>query len=629
MAIEDSNINKNNQQAQPGTRQESPYGQPVTQQQQPPQHPGLGRINQVLPRSGSFDTSETRSAEALRGLKDAAEAAKESQRVVDNFEIFRFDRDANRVGLAAILVTRTIKIGGKSYTAVRTLLLDNKDVHLRPRVVIYGNQRIEATTRPQDVFNDVYWNRIVDFLRRTKGIPELVAVDAGPLVIPAEFDFKDDLATGKLLVTSVNRCDDIEASLRGERPFTVADVKRKDERLTARIDTTGQPVFDIVGQPIRADITVSMNRQSMEAAKEDDYYDAETEFNRVSGFINLEYAPTAADQPQLNAWGQPQMQTQMFTPAFIITDVSQADWVLAQTPELYLLAISNAYRVTAGTAWVRSFLPTAGGGKKGIDMRDIGALGYLSPAGVKPDTKSETFTDKDFVDLMSALVRPNPSFFIDVNQVGDHAAIENYFVDAAIDGGKNQMAAVAKIVKAADNLTGGAFSRYFNANEHRIVGSHIQEVHLGWYLDQDNEKRDIRDLDVLAMLNLCQGDLQELREWYLTYFDTTVPVELRLQRREAFERQYLSKSLRITGRALRLALTGTFIEALDKATREAGVQVEFEDMTSIMGAQRFVGNPLVNQYMVSGSAPMGYTRSAGGSAYGYSYGGVTGSGRLY
>jgi len=598
--------------------------QQTAQPQQPQQGPaGFGAMNQLFRRSGSYDRSEGRSAEALRALTDASKEAINSQQLSDDFELIRFDRDQHRVGLSAILVAKSVKVQGKMYSIVRTLILDTEGVRLPPRVVQYGSQRIETPTRPQDVFNDIYLARLTEFMQRNKGITEMQVVDAGPLVIPREFDFTEVDLVARLLVTSVNRVDDVVAMLMGEQPLNVSAIKRNDERLTARVDFTGEPSYDITGMPVRNDIQVSLNRQVNNNQAQEDFYEVETHFNSVSGFVNLEYTGAQQQQPQMG-WGQPQQPQPLFTPSFVITSVDQADWIQAQTFELYLLAISNAFRVTAGTAWAQTFRPQVG--KAGIDMKDIGALGYKTQSMKKFETKSDSFTDQEFADMMSMLVQPNPVFMLDVNPVGDHASIENYFLDAAGDG-PNRNKAVSRLIQAADNLTGGRFSAHFPHDRPIVVPSNM-EVHLGYYIGEDGEKRDIRDLDVLAMLNLTQGDMQTFNQWYATYCDPSRPFELRMQQREQLERQFLSKGLRITGRAVRLILTAEFIQALDKATHEAGLHVDFESMTTVIGGQRFAGNTMVGQYAVSGAASMGY---GGGQTYsgGPSYGGVTGGGRLY
>lgn len=622
MAVNDSNENQKSASQQQQAQQQAQQGaqQQTAQQGGQQGHIGMGNINNLLQRSGSYDDSETRSTDALKALGAARVALVEAQKLDDEFELIRFDRDTHRVGLSSILVTRTLKLNGRHSVSVRTLILDNSAVQLRPRVFHYGNNRYELTPRVQDVYNENYWGKIDTFFKTKFGADTLV-YQAGPQAIPTEFDFKDESAVARLLVNSVNRCDDIIARIRGEVPFTVSNVKRADERLTSRIDFSGDPRHDLVGNPVRADIVISMNRQSATAAQEDDFYERETSFNSVSGFINLEYVPTP---PVQQGWGvQQQQQPQApFVPTFVITDVSQADWIKALTLELWFLALSNAYRVTAGSSWLRSLMPQVG--KKGIDYRDVGALTYLTQQ-KKLETKSDSFTESDFVEMMMQLVRPNPAFLIDVNPVGEHSSVEQFFIDAAIPNA-NQKRAIERLAQAVDNLTGGVFKTLFDHNTTPIILPYNQEVHLGHYVG-DGMPRDIRDLDVLAALNMSEGNVPEFINWYQTYCDLNEPNEIRLQRREGIERQYLSKFLKITGRAHRLMFTPEFIQALDAATAKAGVQVDLENVTTIMGGQRFTGNTTVSNYVVSHNAQLNYGAQGTASA-GVTYSGIPG-GRLY
>jgi hypothetical protein len=630
MAIEDSENGttqqpQGNQQSNAGQQpQGGAYAGGFNAQQQPQANPGLGSLNRLLQRSGNFDGSEGRSAEAVKALTEVGKKAVDAQTLSGDYELVRFDREANRVGISALLVMKTVKNAGKVFAIVRPLLLSTDAVKLKPRVLQLGHERIEVPARPQDVYNDTYWTRITEFLGRKIGIADLQVADAGPLDIPSDFSFQDEGKVAELLIQSVNRCDDVKGKIIGEQPFTVQAVKTADEYLSARLDFSALPQVDLVGHPVRSDIVVTMNRgNKTNQAAEQDFYDAETSFNSVSGFVNLEYTPP--QQQQMPQWGQPPV-TQLFTPTFVITQVKQAPWIQANTLELYMLAISNAYRVTAGTSWARAFLPGLGAKN---DPRDIGALGYMAgqngAAGQKIKTKGESFKDSDFVELMTTLVKPNPTFLIDVNPLGENAAIENILIDAA--GGVNSDKATTALVLAANRLTGNKFSGFFDHTKFKICVPYGVDVHLGYYIDEHSEKRDIRDLDVLAMLNATQGNVQEFMNWYRTMCDTTILNELRLKQREGFERQYLANNLVITGRGTRLLLTPQFIEALDKSTQAAGVNVSMENLTTVFGAQRFAGNQLVGQYAVSGAASMNLAGQNQQNTY--TTGAVTSGGRIY
>lgn len=591
---------------------------------------GFGSINSRFRRTGNFSSVETRSAEALQGLTEVRTAAVEAQDLRDDFELLRFDRETQRVGLSSILVVKKVNINNKRFAVVRALVLGNKDAPLRPNTTHYMNQRIETPSRPQDVFNEDYWGKITDHLVRSSGIPDLKVLDAGPLLVPDDFKFNERPHVQPLLISSVNLCDDVVQKLRGERPVNIRELVTPTEQLTARFDTTSARRLNLVGEPVRSDIVAYMAARDVAAQKEaDSYYEADFELNSVSGFVNLEYAPQQQQAPQPNAWagGQPQQQvTQIMRPTVIITDVANAPAIEANTPELFLLAISNAYRVTANNAWVKTFVPSLQTNPDQVDMRDVGALGYLTQRNDMVDTRSNDFTDADFVDFFATLVTPNPAFMIDVDPLGPNSAQENYLIDAAFPGPAKQDA-INRLIKAADNLTDGHFSPNFNAQQNDIVVPY-GEINLGHYYDAHNEKRDIRDLDMVAALNLAKGDVNTVMEWYRTYVDRTTPPALRLKQRESIERNLLSMNLVITGRGIRLMLGPQFIEALDLAAEKAGLRVNMENVQEIMGNQRFMGNPMIGDYAVTRNA------SAGGGGGGTNYGsaGYTGgavSGRYY
>jgi len=564
-------------------------------------------------------------------MSEAREKAIAGQNLDDNNVLLRFDRAANRVGLPAILVVKYVKSEGKTFGVVRTLMLDTDAVRLKPRVLNLNNtEKVELPTLPQHVFNDTYWNRIGEFLRTSKGISDLTILDAGPFVVSKDFNFKDEFAVTGLVIESVNRCDDIIGRVRGEVPFSVASVKRADEFFTSRIDlqTGNLGNHDRVGNPIRSDMVISMGRSSKTQQDASDFYDADTSFNSLSCFVNLEFTPPQTQGMQ-GMYGQP-APTQFLTPAVVITDVKQADWITANTLELYLLALSNAYRVTTNTQWARVFLPAVG---KKNDPRDIGAIGYLmgqnNAPGQKIPTKGDSFSEADFVNLMQTAIKPLPSFMIDINPMGANAALEAFFLEAA-GNGPNKTAAVNAILRGVNALTGNQFGQQtaiFNPAQHEIVRFYGTDINLGYYLDEHGERRDRRDLGSLEMLNATKGDLQAWTQWYRTMCDTSIPAELRLKQREGFEQLYLG-NVTLTGVATRLIFTPQFIQALDAACTAAGVAVNFENLTTVFGATRFAGNELIGQYTVNGAAQAQYGNTAQQAQYGFSGGGIS-SGRLY
>lgn len=619
MAIQDENQTPRNNQAQ-GQAENNPYTQQA-QQAVPTKHQ-LSDVNSVLTRAGKTENTEGRSGELLTALMAAGKKAVTAQNLTDQYEIIRFDRDQHRVGVGAILVLSSYRKGGDVYVAVRPLLVDNKAVSLKPRILNVGNERNEIPTYNADVLSVEYWNRIEKHVRDHVGNPAAIVANAGYLEVPHDFDVseKNEADVTKLLTTSVNRNGDVLSRVNGETPFNIAAVKGTNEVLTARLDFSGTPQYDLFGNPTRSDITVHMNRSVRGNTEADPFYDADTQFNSVSCYVNLEYAPPAQQQGYAPAQVQ---ETQLFTPTIVVTAVRQANWIAANTPELWWLALSNAYRTTAGTAWAGTFLPDVA---KKDDPRDIGALTIMTQLGKKTKTKTDTFTPQQFGELMYTLVRPNPIFCIDVNPVGENSAIEAILLAAATDG-PNRERAVQSIVNSLNNLTSGHFSQRFDHTKHHIVRLYGTDVHRGYYLDDREEKHDLRDLGTLEALNASDGNVQEFIAWYRTMCDQQIPGEIRLKQRTGYERQYLSQNLVILGKYHRLIFTPELILALDQAVAAAGVSVDVENVSTVYGTQRFIGNTAVTQFAVSQQAQYGMGSMTNQAGYGLNAG--VGAGTIY
>lgn len=595
MAINPGNQNQSNNQQQAPAQQPAPQQQ--TQQQAPqPQRQTASNLNNAFKRSGRVDGGDNRSAEALQIMNRLKEEAINNQDVEDNFTILRFDRDANRVGWSSLLVIKTAKINGKVSAFVRTLMMPNSQIKLPNRKIQFNNggfgqqEILEIEPEAHDVFTANYWNRIAESVRQFVGSQDALVYSTGAYVIPAEFDLKEEHLLKQTLIRSVNLCDDMLARQTGEQPFSVNMLKGSDEILSAHMDFSGNPQQDQLGNPIRSDIVVSLKRSRKGHEQENEFYEADATLNQVSMLADLEYTPQ-----QQQMFGQQQVHQAPCTAALVITDIRNASWIKANTLELHLFALSNAFRVTANQAWARAFLPEVG---KTRDLRDIGALGLLSPAGKKADTKSETFTQQNFADLMFSMVKPNPVFMIDLDNMGDNSFIDSVWLDAM--GGPNQSKAKASIVQAINNLIGQDFKQFFDYTSKPFLQPYGATINKGYYFDGD-DKRDRRDLDVLGSLNASEGNQQEWMSWYASQCNTNTHSEIRNKQSKNFDRQYLGQVV-YTSKAVRAILNPEFIQALDAAIAAAGLQIVMDNVALSFGAQRFQGNMNIGNFAVQGTA---------------------------
>ena len=210
------------------------------------------------------------------------------------------------------------------------------------------------------------------------------------------------------------------------------------------------------------------------------------------------------------------------------------------------------------------------------DHHDIGAIGIETTAtpegwGTPYDaTRSNTFGPGDLYDLLSAFMRPELVFSIDVDESGPSTWQNSVFVAAARNADANQ-----EIIDAADLLTGGHFKRHFQDGE-RVVIDDQNRIHLGYYTDAKGNVHDIREIDHLAVLNMLGAtNPEQARIWS----DSMTRLDYTWERRW-HERlkviKLITQNFTITGAAQRVTFTNKFMNALAMATADAGISIRPE-----------------------------------------------------
>jgi hypothetical protein len=612
---------------------QTPFVAPQTQQPQAPQQMqapaalpvsgGIGSLNARFSRSGRADGNDARTTKAFVAFSEARTEAIEQQDLSDGFHLFRFDRTAHQVAMASILVLKLVDNRGKPAILVKALPIVDNSVNVKPKTFQIANgfstfDKFETKPDASDIFTPLYWSRIVAHVRQVTGHPGADVYNAGPQAIHAEFDFDDKLVVRNLLIKAVNSVEDTMARLSDERPFSLAtDMQSADEILAATIDYTGTPMESNTGIPQRADIVVTLQRRKKQGqnVQENEYYDADSQLNSVAMFTDLEYSPQQVQQ----VYGMPQGPVPApFMPALVVTAVKQAGWIMANTPEMYFFSLGNAFRATNGQGWAKQFLPTIGRIK---DPRDIGAVGYLTAAGIKVETKSDTFTEQDFAGLMFSQVQQNPVIMIDLDRMGDNSFIETMIIDSM--GGANEQAAKAGLIRILCNLYGrDNFTSVFDVANEWLFRPYGTDFQLGYYPDENGEKRDRRDLDTLYALNACDGVVAEFMDWYAAKCNPNVHPEVRLKKSEQYDKQYLG-NVTSAGRVTRAIINPKLVAAMDAAQLKAGIAVTMDNVGSVFGGQRFQGNMALAGMNVQGVANVtSYIQNQ--NVYAPSVGGATG-----
>lgn len=583
-------------QAQSAPQQQKPAPAPQAAQPQPaPQQGYKMNTNQPNARVGSRGkslldvnanhrrpVSRTMSGEGvqhlLSGLNARALASMtEAQR--NDFRFLVLDNNQVKVTYSSVLVCYKEIADNVTNIAVYSLLVESSGADLQPNMTTIDNRTIETIMTPGDVYlHKSYWEVVEKFVIDTYGVNANI-LDGGCIVIAREFEKEMDEQRFNAILHNATQAvfTVMDNKLGGtDEPFTLAEVGDSDQ-LTARVEFNNVHDQNIIGMPVRSDIVLTLQAQT----QTDPQFGLQQSrsLTRVTGYVDLMYQPQPQQQqPQYSQWGQPQQPTvsQLYQPRLVLTSIdTETD---AVTMELQLLALATSMLLARSATWRGTFRSRmsigAGGRKKDIDLKDVGAIGYEVNLTGDPharadklDTKADAFGDQQFEQFMATLFSPQLVYSLDIEEAGELSWVHQTFIAAANGDEPSRQA----ILQAANNLTLGHFQQCFEFTN-PVCYDDQDRIHLGYYTDADGNLRDIRELDYLAILNLAGKDEPDLvQKWEATHRNLAIPLEVRLHDRKVIMDRLTSGTIHVKGFARRVSFDHNFFSALSTSIEKAGL----------------------------------------------------------
>lgn len=507
----------------------------------------------------------------------------------------------------------------KRGVSIHVLMLEDDGPKPDPQRFSNGQETIEIPTTPADTYNESYWETAKTQVLRTVGLPVGTSViNGGMEVIYRTVDPDDLLAVGRVLTAAANAAVgavtlEVDGANNAEGRTLYSILSGYGVKLSANVNTHPEPLFSVNGLPVRRDVSIksyatipNQTQNNLRGTRGSGF-----RFSELSSFLTLEYV--APPPPPMVYPGQPipPMPTQRYIPRVVMTNV-ESDGITT-LPNI-LLGISTATVLQEGILWTEPFRPQKGN-RGGIDIRDIGAIGYDIPEireDGKPgmiDTKSNAFGNKEFYQLIQATVFPTLIYSIDIEEAGALSWLMNVFRAA----GANNPEAIRAIVEACDSLTNNLFSKYFQGD--MIIRSDENRVFLGTYTplhSPGDVKSDLRDIDYLAVLNVAGSDPRVIEAYEETQNPNSGPLVNRLAQLYALYEEIIG-NFEVKGYAQRFTFYNHFIEALSRSTREAGIAPSFQNLP-----QTFQQN-VRRQYQewewaMTNAANLGQIHQTGGSA---------------
>lgn len=438
------------------------------------------------------------------------------------------------------------------------------------------------------------------------------------LVVPSSHDNNETVSTN-IAAISFNAVYSNAMLSEGKiQDMNIRKARAKSPNTILRFDSNlfKQVVQNEVDNPIRADwqielcaVTTQTNIQSPNIR------DGKHTINKVCGFTDSIpeeiVVQTAPNMP-------PVTQTRLH-PHHIITSAS----LNSPTPSSMLLSLATALVMTNDTMWPGALLPEDA--KK--PLHNTGALniitnleGNQNGIGEVLDFSKNKLSVDEAYQLIKNMYTLGSVISFDVEVAGPQSFYTSMLAVAAEPTMSDaKIAASEDIINAAHWLTDGLFPADFDVNQ--IFAHEGIVVPLGKWSDKTGE-RDIRDIDV-SFVATNTNDTTLIAQWALSNLpEAASGKDPYLTKVEIISK--LVPSAIISGKAIRVTFTDTFIKTFINAVTAAGLDAIFKPaityaannnlsiVSNFMGAAS-IDNVSVNyarQQMVSGptySTPYNYT----------------------
>jgi hypothetical protein len=405
----------------------------------------------------------------------------------------------------------------------------------------------------------------------------------------------------------------------------------KGRTVSLKTETNPNPVVDVNGAPVRADLSFSLTSRETNASREQAIHDHPKPVSRADVFINPQWNPQP--RPQQNQAfipGMPQQPaTTWYVPEVHITNIQPQGDTNSMEEIILALVATTTISDNPQPLLAAAFQPRKT--QDVVNLRNLGGIGidlpYLNPEtkpGEQPkpfvlDTAAPEFLNNpaELLRLIDENISPMPMYVLHVAESGELSYRMRAFLETLQDG-ETGLRARQEIIDALDNLSGGKFSQKWD-NTTAMVQHAGYRLPVGYYTaDNGGMIYDTRRIDSLALKNLGGANNTDMvEEWNDAQYNQNLTAEQREVKMLRVLRQVCSASLRITGRDHILNLNWAFLKAAREALLEGGkVKLSLASNLASQNDPRARGMASVGSFVGTFDSPIaqfngGYTAGPG------------------
>ncbi len=547
----------------------------------------------------NYGMSRAATSHAMRAIVEVTDkiAEGEADRPI-KYTFIALDGEKEGLLISAYIVVATVKNAGNDalFAAHHTLILGQTAKGVSAVEAQWGQgMKYERLVVPADAYDATLRARVVEAVQQQ--FPGYALIDAEAEVVPADLDLRSEEAVRNIVANATTAASTMLAGMIADDAWVI-DENVLSNTFLNEVKVSWGHMADLAAQPVRSDVVLEM---SMMTGKNQNTNQQQAEFQyntsqakrlitQLMGYIDVIYTPLAAGGFGATAnVATTAEELKVYTPRLVLTNIDAPDEAV-ELPVI-LQGLGTVQALANNSQWVAALVKQHVNGAEhaqdGVNIRDISAIGLevpqqLIPGFVMPaegirqqrlPLSSANVNEAAVAAAINTYFRPDLLVSLDVPECGPSSWITAPFA-AAARGDRN---AERDIVEAADLLTGGRFSEIYKSTPgggiNKLIFNDNMYVNLGYYHAWGG-KRDIRDIDYLAVLNMTgDAEMETINDWANLQANDQIDPMFRLTSTREIQSR-LFESLTITGRAVRITFNPAFIYALAKAVEEAGLVYE-------------------------------------------------------
>lgn len=542
----------------------------------------------------------------------------------DKFKVIPMDGSLARSQQSSLLVVLPAQIGAEKYALTYILLIEQPgDNQLRP--LVERGETFDALVLPEDHLTENYIEIVADLATTAVGGQAMIV--GNQVILADSFQNRSEKEIASAIAMIYDNameaiCGfreniiDAKSGAKRSSQFRVSpDKMGKGSRLEVTFDYTGKQVTDTSGLPVCSGVTTHLYYSEPNG---DDNLFNRTRMGSVHAGLDLFVSYEEEENTRKRFGGRRSrgrnVEEAPFWQAVLnINAVSAGD--VPYSLELAQLLIAQIAQQSNDYRWATMLRPRS---SMADGLKPLVNLGHLFL--MHPDEQMATIVkdigpnvkDDDLADYLDLTVKPDIAFGMTVPSSGEKSWVLSIYERIALCDPTSELDDLIDLLHAsADVLTGGRFTEALDkrgvGNDYRPVYTTGSRALLGTWMDENHNRRDVREWNVPALLTKY-GDknIELVQDFQATFEDDRRSIEFNLAERYAILRKVVP-GLHITGTAEQLALDIDYIAALQIALDGAKMSPHVSSNDGLTTRRR-IGHDGYSRYATT---DLGRTRRSG------------------